>query len=456
MTETEKDEVTSANEIADADFSEADKAPAIDEPAAPAKRGFTASIAWLALFLALVSFAAAGYTLVNSLRSAPDVDETAGRIDALSARIGALDDLLASQRGEIDTLGTADGRLNSSVGALRRDLDERASLFDSLPPRMTSLERSVASLQGVSIDARNTYLIAEAEYYLQIANAQLQLAGNPYLASLALEQADDRLLQLGDPALTDVRRAISDERAALEVMEKPDLAGATLTLGSLAQAVDSLPLRPAADADEAVAETAATGEQQEEPSGLGRAWTSVTGAFEGLVRLTPPSEELPALLLLEAEPLIRSNLSLQLQAARLALLRGEQQVFEISLDDVDTWLELYFDTNNPQVESVRRTLEDIRIDYSAVAPPDISTSLRLLRQYKLLSESASSRPAVSRSAVSETSVTEARATDDDRAESASPQDDLSEGNSSEGNSPEPAGDADSPIDQSEPEDSGPE
>ncbi len=53
MTETEKDEETSANEIADADFSEADKEPGFDEPAAPAKRGFTASIAWLALFLAL-------------------------------------------------------------------------------------------------------------------------------------------------------------------------------------------------------------------------------------------------------------------------------------------------------------------------------------------------------------------------------------------------------------------
>ena len=389
MTETEKDEATSANDIADADFSEADKAPGLDEPGAPAKRGFTASIAWLALFLALISFAAAGYTLFNSWRSAPEVDETAAEIDALNARIGALDDLLASQRSEIDALGTADGGLNSSIRALRGDLDERTGLFDSLPPRMSSIERAVASLQGVSIETRNTYLIAEAEYYLQIANAQLQLAGNPYLASLALEQADDRLLQLGDPALTDVRRAISDERAALEVMEKPDLAGATLTLGSLAQAVDSLPLRPAADSDEAVAEAADAGEAADEPSGLGRAWNSVTGAFEGLVRITPPSEELPALLLLEAEPLIRSNLSLQLQAARLALLRGEQQVFEISLDDVDTWLELYFDTDNPQVESVRQTLVDIRVDYSAVAPPDISTSLRLLRQYKVLSESAS-------------------------------------------------------------------
>ncbi len=412
MTEIEKDEATSANDIADADFSEADKEPSVDEPAAyqPAanpKRGFTASIAWLALFLALISFAAAGYTLVKGLRSAPEVDETAARIDALNARIGALDDLLASQRGDIDALGSADNGLNSSIRSLRGDLNERASLFDSLPPRMSSLERSVASLQGVSIETRNTYLIAEAEYYLQIANAQLQLAGNPYLASLALEQADDRLVQLGDPALTDVRRAISDERAALEVMERPDLAGATLTLGSLAQAVDSLPLRPIEEPSDPQAAT--DGEDGEEPGGFRRAWNSVTSSFEGAIEITPPSEDLPAILLLEAEPLIRSNLSLQLQAARLALLRGEQQIFEISLDDADVWIETYFDVDNSQVERVRQTLAAIRVDYSAVAPPDISTSLRLLRQYKLLSESATPRPAASRPAVSRPAVSVANA-----------------------------------------------
>ncbi len=382
------------------------------------------------------------------------MDETAARIDALNARIGALDDLLASQRGDIDALGSADNGLNSSIRSLRGDLDERASLFDSLPPRMTSLERSVASLQGVSIDARNTYLVAEAEYYLQIANAQLQLAGNPYLASLALEQADDRLLQLGDPALTDIRRAISDERAALEVMEKPDLAGATLTLGSLAQVVDSLPLRPGAGSEEAGAEGDPAVEGDEAPSGLRRAWNAVTDSMSGAVTITPPSEGLPALLLLEAEPLIRANLSLQLQAARLALLRGEQQVFEIGLDDADTWLELYFDTDNPQVESVQRTLASIRVDYSSAAPPDISTSLRLLRQYKLLSESASSaaaqrRPAVSEPAPSAAALRQPAVTEPAPSETAPRQ--PAEAETAEAVAEAAASDSEAPDEESEPE-----
>ena len=88
----------------------------------------------------------------------------------------------------------------------------------------------------------------------------------------------------------------------------------------------------------------------------------------------------------DAAQLVRNNLALQLQAARLALLRGEQAVFEQSLDDAIALLGDYFDSGSAQVESARQTIEEIRGSMVAVSPPDISESLRLLRQYRTLSE----------------------------------------------------------------------
>jgi len=369
------DEIIATEEAADTESKSSAK---------PAKKGgASTSIAWLALFIALISVAAAGYLLLEKIRNASSAAESSAELAALQRGLNASTQSIEAIKGDVGQLSSDDAGTNASLDDLRRDVEQRADLLESLPPRMSTLERSVAALQGVSIEARNTYLIAEAEYYMQIANAQLQLAGNPYLASLALGQADDRLMQLADPALTEARRTIADELAALEVMEKPDIAGVTLILASLARVVDSLPIRSAGDVTAAEQQTAET-----EMSGTARMWAAVKDAASGLVKVTPPDGDKAALITPDVADLARSNLSLQLQAARLALLRGEQEIFEQSLDDADAWLELYFNTGSAQVRSARQTMSEIRTEYAAVAPPDISQSLRLLRQYKTLAEPA--------------------------------------------------------------------
>lgn len=379
-------EADTDNPQADATFDD----PALDnETAAPSsdsnkkvreKRAGSASIAWLALFLSLITVAGVGYLLLEKMRSEGAADAGREALAAVQRDVDTSTRSIETLKGNVDDLSAGDARTGSSIDALRQDIDRRAQVLDSLSPRMSNLERSVAALQGVSIEARNTYLIAEAEYYMQIANAQLQLAGNPYLASLALGQADDRLLQLADPALIDVRRAIADELAALDIMEKPDVAGVTMVLASLARVVDSLPMR-GTDSVSTPAD-----DSENELSGVARAWAAIKDTASGLITVTRPDGDMVALITPDVADLARSNLSLQLQAARLALLRGEQEIFEQSLDDADTWLGLYFDTRSEPVRSARQTMSEIRSNYSVVSPPDISQSLRLLRQYKTLAE----------------------------------------------------------------------
>ena len=357
---------------------EQDKAP--PKPAAKSGRG-TSPVAWLALFLALLTLAAVGYTIVEDRRtraveesSTDTLERLAGRIDAAQASLSGLDE-------DLEDLVSGDAALESRIDALQRDLESRSDILESLPGRMSNLENSVAALQGASAGARDTWLLAEAEYYMQLANAQLQLGNNPRLAMLALEMADERVVQLADPGLTDVRRALAEELAALEAMEKPDLEGTTLTLASLARVVDTLPLRtPGSETREAGG--AADGVQ----GAAGRAWDSVKDAMSGLVKVTPPDEETRALLTPDAAQLIRSNVALQLQAARLALLRGEQAIFEQSLEDADALLAEYFDGDSAQVKSAKATVAEIRESMVKVSAPDISESLRLIRQFRVLSE----------------------------------------------------------------------
>jgi len=367
------------NDIQASEDAEFEVEVAVEDSEQAPKKGN--GVAWLALLVSAVALAAVAFIKVENWLA---VDDDSSELDN-GVRIEGLDRRIDESNAALATLESRLGQIthpdySADIDGLRRDVEDQLRLLSSLPSRMTTIEDSVASLAGISAGARQTFLLAEAEYYLQIANAQLQLANNPHLASLALGMADERVTQLSDPALTAVRRAISDELTALEVMKKPDLEGATLTLASLARVVESLPLAGIATSDDAVVEDGT------EQSGVDRAWDSVKDAMSGLVKVTPPDEAKLALVSPDAEYFLRNNLALQLQSARLALLRGEQVIFEQTLDDTSALLNNYFDTSSAQVASAQLTISEIRSSVFTAAAPDISESLRLLRQYRTLSE----------------------------------------------------------------------
>jgi uroporphyrin-3 C-methyltransferase len=380
--EATADEVTADEPEAEDTADDEDIKPAKEQlPKETGKRGN--GVAWLALLLSAAALGAVGYTLYLDWQSS-DADASANAaVTGLESQVATTRRSVTELSDRVDAINVGDTATTADVDAVRGELDERISLLTSLPSRMSTLESTMASLAGVSTSARNTWLLAEAEYYLQIANAQLQLANNPQLASMALSMADERVVQIADPALTDVRRAISDELAALDIMEKPDVAGATLTLASLARVVESLPLAKAAIADAPTDESI-----DAEQSGMDRAWTSMKSAVSGLVKVTPPEQEKLIMLTTDGEYFLRNNIALQLQSARLALLRGEQAVFEQSLDDTSALLDEYFDAGSAQVASTRETLAEVRSNVFTTSAPDISQSLRLLRQYRTLTESS--------------------------------------------------------------------
>lgn len=339
------------------------------------------SIAWLSFLVAIIALAAAGYMAWQGWQAGRDAstDEAIARLDnRLSSSAESLDAL----EDRVAELGRRDPGIDAELEALRQEFEQRVRMLDSLPARMSTLESSIASLAGVSEGARNAWVLAEAEYYLQIANAQLQLANNPHLATMALRMADERIVQLADPGLTEVRRAIADELAELEVMEKPDIEGAALTLASLARVVEALPL------DAEVEQTGDDTEIDPELSGPRRAWESVKNAMSGLVKVTPPERARLLQLSPDTEYFLRANIALQLQAARLALLRGEKAIFEQTIDDTIALLNAYFDSDSAQVAGALETLAEIRGHVFTVDVPDISESLRLLRQFRTLSENA--------------------------------------------------------------------
>lgn len=352
------------------------------------QKGGSGFVAWLALLAAVVALLAIGMDFLRDRTAADDSLENDAAISSVTSTVRALRDSVDSLQQNVTALSDQLARRDSEIANIGRRLDDRLQQIDSLHGRLSTIEDNVASLQGISTGARDAWLLAEAEYYMQIANAQLQLAGNPQLAGHALGLADERILQLANPALTNVRRALSDELRALELMDRPDTAGVTLTLASLADLVDSLPLRMEVELDDDDVTAV-----DPELTGTDRALASLRGLFDGIVSVRRTDEALKPLIAPEAQYFLRANLALQLQAARLAVLRGEENIFRQSLDDAAAWLNEYYDTDSSAVQSALQTIANIRDSIFSQALPDISESLRLLRQFNALAE-AQAAPAV--------------------------------------------------------------
>ena len=341
--------------------------------------------AWLALLFAILALGASALDFLEDRGAAGESAASEARLDSLATRTDAARNAVSSLEQSISALTAADQQREAAIDNIGRQLDDRLRSLESMPGRLSAVETSLATLQGISTGAREAWLLAEAEYYMQIANAQLQLAGNAELARLALRHADERILQLADPRLTGVRQALSDELRALEILEEPDIAGVTLTLASLADVVASLPLK------QEVASLDESGDNVIDPelSGVDRAMASLKNAVTGIVSVRRTDEALEPLMAPEAQYFLRANLALQLQAARLAILRGEEAIFRQSLDDADAWIAEYYDADSTAVQSARETIAEIRGSQLDVATPDISRSLRLLRQFNAINEAVS-------------------------------------------------------------------
>ena len=263
----------------------------------------------------------------------------------------------------------------------KESLEKQLQLLKSIPTRMSLVEDRIGSLVGVSSDTRNNFLISEAEYYLKIANFQLQILNSPKQASLALHIANERIKQIPDLNLIDVQQTISNEIDMLEKIIIIDLEKIVLQIVNLVEITEILSFKKLSDTSEV--------ERNDlEEKNVIHAWNNTKKAISNLVQITPPGslKELPKSY--ESERHLKSILKLQLQLAALALMQREQAIFETALNNIDKTLDKFFDSNNEQINNIKIIIADIKSEVSTLSVPDISASLSLLSEFKKMDEAA--------------------------------------------------------------------
>ena len=87
------------------------------------------------------------------------------------------------------------------------------------------------------------------------------------------------------------------------------------------------------------------------------------------------------LLLPSEEYFLTLNLRLELESARLSVLRSDSENLRASIDLMQSWMRHYFDTSDSAVVNVMDTLDQMRTVELKPVLPDISSSLESLRAY---------------------------------------------------------------------------
>lgn len=356
-----------------------DVEPQVDQPQRDNTETPGRFFPWLAgsvvsLLLIMLAAGLFAYRQVENLRS--------GLLQAES-RIAAGEQQQQAFQQQLQQARSLVARQQDSLQSMIRSSEElQAGLQlerEQLQRESQTMQQAVTEISRKVDQSNNHWQLAEAEYLMKLANHRLSLSQDLDTAIAALQQADEKLYQSGDLGLMRIRNRLADEINQLKAVSLPDVTALAATLQSLAASVNQL--QPTGSTVKTATDSAS-----EKDSNTGRNLDTLLQdswqGFKELLVIRRHDQPVSAMLPPSQQFFLYQNLQLQIETARLALLRNEQLLFQSSLETALDWLERFFESQSPAVQHMRESLQSLqstRLDYQL---PDISQSLRLLQRYR--------------------------------------------------------------------------
>ncbi|MEZ5573456.1 MAG: uroporphyrinogen-III C-methyltransferase [Halioglobus sp.] len=341
------------------------RAPMVTGPAS-APRKASSGIAWLALLLVIVL---AGGT-VWALR------EGQNREAAIAKRLAELETRSVQKQSTLDELeDRLQKQLRTDVGKLDESTTEQTS---NLSAQLQSVEMQLAEQQKelarFSASDRDSWLLAEAGHLLRLANQRLVMAGDPVAAQALLNSADAVLRELDDPGLHSVRAAVAADVAALRAVGKVDIEGIYLRLAALIEQAEKLVIFQFPEITPAPTPDAAADWQGR----LRQGYESALSKLSDYIIIRRRDVPMKALMDPQWEGLVRQNLRMLLEQAQVALLSGNQALYNASLERAQHWVAQFQESDTAAASAISAQIAQLAQLTIEVPQPDISRSQRAL------------------------------------------------------------------------------
>ena len=325
------------------------------------------------ILVLVIGLAGAGFYLFTQLRDKQDdlggevKGQMSKQIADYQAQLVAIQSQLASIEANVagkdthftKTLADFSQLHNEKLESTRKDLNE-----------------SIVGVQRQLGKTRGDWLIADAEYLLSVANERLYLIGDVNTTREALEAADQRLRESGDAGTFKVREAIAREISDIKNVIIPDVVGLYAAIQTLQDHVENLALLlPYTGKVITTPTEEKQGVKSQSDEGL---VGSALSHFENVVKIRHTEHEVKEILTPEQAEFIHEQLRVKLEMVKIGLVQHNEAIFKSSLADAKRWTEKNF-ANNAEVSRFLAELDQLATIKIRSQFPDISASLKMLK-----------------------------------------------------------------------------
>ncbi|MBQ3884139.1 MAG: uroporphyrinogen-III C-methyltransferase, partial [Succinivibrio sp.] len=229
----------------------------------------------------------------------------------------------------------------------------------------------------------NDWLIAKS--YFLVSNAQniLSFSDNIEGVLLNLSQADTLLVKIDEPAINQIREAISKDILSLKKVEHVDSRGILYKLDSVYDNVDSMPLNEFLTE----AQKKASYKKTETTTDNISDWkenllTSLKEFSSRFVEVRRRSDGVVNQYLSpEQSAILLQNIKTEILLAKIALFNKDQESFAHNLDEIKKHISAYYDINNTNVTTNLEVIDEISKINIAAGKPDQLTSVPLFNAH---------------------------------------------------------------------------
>ncbi|MBQ3678802.1 MAG: uroporphyrinogen-III C-methyltransferase [Succinivibrio sp.] len=342
-------------------------------------------------------------------QTSSNVTATEGKINDLYNQIKAKDERVTNLLKANDELKNQNNILKSQQDTLQKTIDKANKQTEAVNIRLNDyMDRNP-----------NDWLVAKS--YFLVSNAQniLSFSDNIEGVLLNLSQADMLLVKIDEPAINQIREAISKDILSLKKVEHVDSKGILYKLDSVYNNVDNMPLNEfLTEAQKKAAYQKAKGTTDSVSDWKENLLTSLKEFSSRFIEVRRRNDGVVNQYLSpEQSAILLQNIKTEILLAKIALFNKDQESFAHNLDEIKKHISAYYDINNADVTANLEIIDEISNNNIASAKPDQLSSVPLFNAHAQTRFNLYKNQKKADKPVSKTSA----ATDKKESESAAPQ-----------------------------------